>query len=569
MTVALSLSSTVLVYRLGAIFGHHKVTRSLALPPLLIAGFTALPWLGLTGESAGPGLWTALMLLTIGFVMNFSLMFSRRALLKNVNLRRTYEEMLSNISDIFYITDANGLLEYLSPSATPMTGFTIEETLGTPMANLYTPGLGKANTRENFLKAMQDGGGSVQGYQAYLSRKDGSSFPIETNASFRKNMGGEVVGIQGVARDISARVEAERMNKLLGQVVEKSLVEIYIWHAATDKFITVNSSARKNLGYSVEELNSLSLFDLSPSLDEATYKAEKLRLCNGDLDAYTFATTHRRKDGSEYPIELTLQHVQSAQASFIFAHAQDLTERHNAQANLIKVERLQSVAQVTGGVSHEFNNMLQALQMNIELIEPTEDEQHSFRAGALSVIARASTLTQRLKAFSRQQSLDPKNVCLNEVLLAFKDELRRNLDASVDLKILPGFDLPNIYVDQSQLENCLLNLSMNAQLAMPEGGSLTLQSSLESLPLADAFAEKPPATTYVKLAITDTGSGMSQEISDHAVEPFFTTREVGQGMGLGLSMVHGFVHQSGGRILIDSHPAQGTTVNLCFPAVVS
>jgi PAS domain S-box-containing protein len=564
-TVALTLLSTVLLYRLGDIFGHNRATKFISLAPLILAGYAALPLLGLTSGPVTQNLWPVIALFTISFVMTGGLVYLRQALLEHVSKRQTYEQMLGSISDVYYMTNLDGLLEYISPSAVEMFGFPMDEIIGSVMASYYAPDVVGTNSREDFLKAMQEGGGSVRGYQAYMKRKDGSIFPIETNASYRKTRGGTICGVQGIARDISARVETERMNTLLSQVVEDSLTEIYVCNSGTNKFISVNSAARRNLGYDMEELRNLTPSDLSPSANNATLNAKKVALRDGKQRVHKYESIHRRKDGSEYPVELTLQHANSGQSSVLVAHAQDLTERHEAEASLIKVERLQSVAQLTGGIAHEFNNMLQVLQLNVELIETTQGEDHTYQTDALNVIARASQLNLQLLAYSRQLKLQAMNVDANNLLLTLSDELRGKIDSSVDLKVLPCVNLPAIYIDRNQLKGCILNLTMNALLAMPDGGSLTLQASFETSPLIDTASD---AIIYVKLSVIDTGIGMSQEVRDQAIEPFFTTREVGQGPGLGLSMVHGFVNQSGGHMLISSSLGQGTRVDLYFPAAV-
>ena len=565
-TVALTLISTVLVYRFGGIIGDNKVTKFTSLAPLIFAGYAALPLFGLTSEPVTQNLWPVLALFTISLVMTSSLVSLRRVLLEHVSVSQAYEQMLDSISDVCYVTNFDGLLEYVSPSAVEMFRLPMDEIIGSAMASYYAPDIQGENSRENFLKAMQKAGGSVRGYQASMIRKDGSIFPVETNASFRKTMGGKICGVQGVARDISARVETERMNTMLSQVVEDSLTEIYVCDSVTNKFISVNSAGRKNLGYDMEELRNLTPVDLIPSLNDATLNARKIALRDGKQGVHKRESIHRRKNGSQYRVELTLQHANSGQSSVLVAHAQDLTGRREAEAALVKVERLQSVAQLTGGIAHEFNNMLQVMQLNVELIETTQGEDHTYQADALRVIARAAQLNLQLLGYSRQLNLAPINADANNLLLTFPDELRGKLDSSVDLTVLECANLPAIYIDRDQLKGCMLNLSMNALLAMPDGGSLTLQSSIKTSPLTDTSSD---ATTYVKISVIDTGVGMSEEVRDQAVEPFFTTREVGQGPGLGLSMVHGFVNQSGGHMSISSRPAQGTRVDLYFPAVAN
>jgi len=247
------------------------------------------------------------------------------------------------------------------------------------------------------------------------------------------------------------------------------------------------------------------------------------------------------------------------------------TARERVEEQLRHAQKMEAIGQLTGGVAHDFNNLLTIVMGNIESIQRhlTADAPARLRRwveNAMHGARRAATLTQHLLAFSRRQPLDPKPTELNRLILNTSQMLARTLGERAEVQTVLGAGLWNVEVDPNQLETALLNLALNARDAMPEGGKLTIETA--NTYLDDTYivqAAEVLAGQYVVLCVSDTGSGMTKEILDHVFEPFFTTKPTGQGTGLGLSQVYGFVKQSGGHVKIYSEKGQGTTVKIYLP----
>jgi PAS domain S-box-containing protein len=247
----------------------------------------------------------------------------------------------------------------------------------------------------------------------------------------------------------------------------------------------------------------------------------------------------------------------------------DVTEQKRTEAQLRQAQKMEAVGQLTGGVAHDFNNLLAVMSGNVELLaEGIGDNErlHNLTRRALTAVERGAALTQRLLAFSRRQTLQPKAVKLNRLVAGMTDLLRRALGETVDVAAFGADDLWTCEVDPGQMENVLLNLAINARDALLDGGKLTIEAANAWLDddYAAAQAEVAPGQ-YVLLAVTDNGTGMPPEILERAFEPFFTTKQVGKGSGLGLSMVYGFVKQSGGHVKVYSEAGEGTTVKIYLP----
>jgi signal transduction histidine kinase/CheY-like chemotaxis protein len=247
----------------------------------------------------------------------------------------------------------------------------------------------------------------------------------------------------------------------------------------------------------------------------------------------------------------------------------DITRRTRAEAILRQTQKMEAIGHLTGGVAHDFNNLLQVIRTNLDLL--AGDVAGNARAeerlaNALTGTVRGARLTQQLLAFARRQPLAPVVINLGRLVGDMTDMLRRTLGETVEIETIVGGGLWNTLVDPSQVENAVLNLAINARDAMPKGGKLTIE--LANSFLDEAYAAEHSEVTpgqYVMLAVTDTGTGMTPEVMAHAFEPFYTTKGEGQGTGLGLSMVFGFVKQSDGHAKIYSEPGQGTTVKLYLP----
>jgi signal transduction histidine kinase/ActR/RegA family two-component response regulator len=251
----------------------------------------------------------------------------------------------------------------------------------------------------------------------------------------------------------------------------------------------------------------------------------------------------------------------------------EVQRRELAESTLRQSQKMEAVGRLTGGIAHDFNNHLTVISSNIELLQrrlpPDSGSLVRLSEAAMAGVQRAATLTHRLLAFSRQQPLEPEPLDVGRLVSNMSDLLRRTLGESIAIETVLAGGLWQTRVDANQLENVLLNLAVNARDAMPTGGKLTIETA--NTHLDDAYAASHSEVTagqYVMLAVSDTGTGMTQEVIDKAFEPFFTTKPLGQGTGLGLSMVYGFIKQSGGHVSIYSEEGQGSTVKVYLPRFV-
>jgi nitrogen-specific signal transduction histidine kinase len=258
------------------------------------------------------------------------------------------------------------------------------------------------------------------------------------------------------------------------------------------------------------------------------------------------------------------------------ASAYDVTDRRRLDEQLRQVQKMEAVGQLTGGVAHDFNNLLTIVLGGLDTIgrqiphlpAPAAvsriERAHDM---ALQGVTRAATLTRRLLAFSRQQSLAPQSVDANKLVIGTCELLRRTLGETVSLETRLADGLWRAYADPNELENALLNLAVNARDAMPDGGRLSIETANADLDEAQAASlpERIDPGQYVVISVSDTGVGMDIETKRRAFDPFFTTKEVGKGTGLGLSQVYGFARQSGGHVKIDSEPGEGTRIEIYLP----
>jgi signal transduction histidine kinase/ActR/RegA family two-component response regulator len=245
----------------------------------------------------------------------------------------------------------------------------------------------------------------------------------------------------------------------------------------------------------------------------------------------------------------------------------EISERAQAEEALRHAQKMDAIGQLTGGIAHDFNNMLTGVLGALDLIQRRVaagrvSEIDRYIDAAMSSANRAASLTHRLLAFARRQSLDARPVDVNHMVVSMEELLRRTIGESIELEIDLNSTLRLTHTDEHQLENALLNLVINARDAMPDGGRLLIQT--ESVHVAVLHDALTPGD-YVRLSVQDTGSGMSGEVIARAFDPFFTTKPIGQGTGLGLSMVYGFINQTGGQVQIDSVEGQGTRIDLYLP----
>ena len=283
-------------------------------------------------------------------------------------------------------------------------------------------------------------------------------------------------------------------------------------------------------------------------------------------DVYEFDAV--RKDGTLVPVQSFSRRIlwdgkEANQRTLI-----DLTDRKEAEAQLRQAQKMEAVGQLTGGIAHDFNNLLTVIQGNLELISERlhDTEMDRMAQNAIDAAGRGADLTQRMLAFSRRQRLAPSIIELDGLVAGMTDLMRRTLGETIEIELAAVDDLWQCKVDSGLLQNAILNLALNARDAMPQGGRLIIRTAnvaAEDIDVANRYGVSPGR--YVMISVSDTGKGISREILDHAIEPFFTTKDVGAGSGLGLSMVYGFINQSGGHMNLESQEGAGTTVTMYLP----
>ncbi len=349
-----------------------------------------------------------------------------------------------------------------------------------------------------------------------------------------------------------------------------------IVHARYDgALVRLSPSWMRTLGYDAETLQAMTLRDFIHPLDGEAFVAGIAR-CRLDAAPTRHSCRMRHRDGSWRILDWSI--VPETDNERFNAVGRDVTAEREAErakavleAQLRQSQKMEAVGQLTGGLAHDFNNLLAILDGNLQVLRlrllqgRTDDLVRRVDAGMESV-RRAATLTQRLLAFSRQQALDARPTDVNRLVAGMTELIQGTIGPEIRLRVLPQDGLWLVKADPSQLESALLNLCINARDAMaPAGGTLAIGTSNESFDAAAAAAHELQAGAYVCLRVTDTGCGMAPDVLERVFDPFFTTKPLGQGTGLGLSMVYGFLGQSGGRIRIESTVGEGTTMRLYFP----
>ena len=383
---------------------------------------------------------------------------------------------------------------------------------------------------------------------------------------------GSIGGALCIVSETTERVMAEK---------EMRADRARLWALARDPFLVADRDGTwlaaspawtDILGWSEAELIGRTSEWMEHPDDLAKTRGELAALAQG-MPTARFENRFRAKDGSYRNFSWTAV----PENNLVYCVARDVTEQRaharalaDAEDALRQAQKMETLGQLTGGVAHDFNNLLQIVTGNLELLQRglPEDQARLRRAAdnAMAGAERAALLTQRLLAFSRRQPLAPERIDPNRLVSGMSDLLNRTLGETIEVETIQSARIWPVEIDVNQMENALLNLAVNARDAMPDGGKLTIEVANTHIDedYAAQEAEVSPGQ-YVLISVSDTGQGMDEDVLSHAIEPFFTTKEVGRGTGLGLSMVYGFIKQSGGHIRVYSERGHGTTVKIYLP----
>ncbi|MES3048613.1 MULTISPECIES: PAS domain S-box protein [Sphingomonas] len=486
---------------------------------------------------------------------------------------------------VIVTVDTGGIITSWSAGATAVLGWSGDEAVGQSISMIFTDEdrASGADVRE-LAGAARDGSATDErwhikknGHPVFLS---GSMHPLIADVQ------GHDQGFIKIARDETerqkARQDLERWNATLEQqVAERTADRNRLWQLSSDLMLVasfdgdieaVNPAWTRILGWSEAELIGVSLFSLihPEDLDHTITGASGI--ASGQTYA-RFENRYRHKNGSYRDIVWAAGPGDEK----IIAVGRDSTEERAAakaltvaEDQLRQAQKMEAVGQLTGGLAHDFNNLLTGMMGNLELLQlrlarGRLDDAERFILAAQGAGRRAASLTQRLLAFSRRQTLDPKATDVNRLIVGMEDLLRRTVGPTNNIEVIGAAGLWTAMIDATQLESAILNLCINARDAMPDGGRLTIETGNKWLDDHAARERDLPAGQYLSICVTDTGTGMTPETIERAFEPFYTTKPIGQGTGLGLSMIYGFARQSNGQVRIYSEVGEGTTICVYLP----
>ncbi|MCM2563671.1 PAS domain S-box protein [Lutimaribacter sp. EGI FJ00015] len=497
---------------------------------------------------------------------------------RNMQLR-LLEAAVDQQSDVLIITDASieppegPRIVYVNDAFERATGYTREEAIGQTPRLQQGPGTSRA-TRARIRTALERGEGIETEILNY--RKDGAAFWKDLSIHPLRNEDGQITHWIAVERDFTARKQVEealRANEERFRMVAKSTGSaIGDWDLTTDTQWWSDGFAEIT-GFDPDETESFHAAwrDRVHKNDLENYDTAWRKFLSGEISELHERYRVKRPDGTWVLIEDHAFATRDEHGNVIRALGSitDVTEREKLEESLRQAQKMEAVGHLTGGVAHDFNNLLTIIMGNAEILEEKlRDMPHLQRLARMSLDAadRGADLTNRLLAFSRKQALDPKILDIAPLIQSMDVLLRRVLPETIDIEIVRSGGLWKIEADASQLESALLNLAVNARDAMPDGGSLTIETANAMLD-DDYVAVEPDVRPgqYVVIIVTDTGTGMPPDVLARVFEPFFTTKEVGKGSGMGLSMVFGFVKQSGGHIRVYSEMDEGTAIKMYFP----
>ncbi len=468
------------------------------------------------------------------------------------------------------IHDPQGKILFWTSGCQRLYGWSREEALGKVLHELLKTRY--PLPREEIIKQLLTDG-SWQG-EIEQRKKDGSLVSIASLWVTRLTADKKIPSVLQINSDITALKQAQadlmtreaHLRSILETVPEAMVV------IDEDGVVTSFSAAATQLfGYDPEEVigRNVKMLMPAPYRDEHDgYIGRYLDTGDARIIGYGRVVKGLTKGGEVFPMELAVGEAQASGQRIFTGFIRDLTTRQRMEEELRQSQKMEAIGQLTGGVAHDFNNLLTVIAGNLEMIEGSlsDADQREMLREAQDALQEGAKLTAQLLAFGRRQPLNPEPTDIGPLVSNFAELMRRTLGESIELSIVTTGSAHLAVVDATQLQNALLNLVINARDATPHGGRLTIEISHARLD-TDYAQMYPEVRTgrYVLIAVSDTGEGMSEEVRRRAFEPFFTTKPTGAGTGLGLSMVYGFVKQSGGNVQLYSELGRGTVVRVFLP----
>jgi PAS domain S-box-containing protein len=497
----------------------------------------------------------------------------------SLSMEGRYRLLIEAVTDYaIYMLDPSGIVSSWNPGAQRFKGYSAEEIVGQHFSRFYTEeDRARGLPATALATAASESKFEAEGWRV---RKDGTRFWAHVVIDPIRSSDGELVGFAKITRDLTQQklgeqelLKSEQQFRLLVQGVTDYALYMIDPRGHVSNW---NFGAQRIKGYRPDEIIGRHFSQFYTEEDRAKNEPQAaldVAIREGRFEKEGWRV---RKDGSRFWAHVVIDAIRDNTGALIgFAKiTRDITERREAgqaldraREALFQSQKMDAIGQLTGGVAHDFNNLLMAVLGSLELLGrrlPPEDERsRRLLDNAVEGAKRGATLTQRMLSFARRQELDTKPVDIGALVRGIGELLQRSLGSFVAIRTTIPDNLPPAQADANQLELAILNLCMNARDAMPEGGEIAVSARCETVAAGHKTGLSPG--DYLCLSVRDHGDGMDPDTLAKAAEPFFTTKGIGKGTGLGLPMVHGMAEQVHGRLLLHSVPGQGTTAEIWLP----
>ena len=479
---------------------------------------------------------------------------------------RLFSSVVESSNDAIITKALDGTITGWNRAAERLFGYSADEAVGQHIGLIVPPH--RREESETLIERVRHGEETEQ-FETVRVHKDGRNVDVALSITPLRAAGGDIIGVSKIARDIT---ETKRTETALSRETEErqrifeSSLDLILVTDGMGNFIQVSPSVTKILGYRPEDMVGCSAVDfIHPDDLEST--RQEMRAARRGQQMRSFEARYPHKDGHAVTLEWLGSWSEPVRRHFFIGR--DLTEKQASEAHLRQAQKMDAIGQLTGGVAHDFNNILTVITGTIGILaEAVEDRPELASIARLidDAAERGAQLTKHLLAFARKQPLQPVEIDVNSLILEAGKLLHPTLGEQIEISPKLEQNAWPALVDPSQLTTAVLNLALNARDAMSRGGKLTLET--DNVHLDEDYVRLHPEVApgdYVMIAVSDTGTGIPAALLEKVFDPFFTTKEVGKGTGLGLSMVFGFVKQSGGHIKIYSEEGHGTTVKIYLP----
>jgi PAS domain S-box-containing protein len=496
------------------------------------------------------------------------------------NSEAKYRFLAEHASDLIWTLDLNFRTTFVTPSVEKVLGFTPEERMLQNVEDQLTPESLEFARRRLFEELSIEREQGIQEGKSVLVEldyyhKNGSIVCLQTVVTFIRDEKGEPIGLHGISRDVT---ELARTQEALREseeryrtVVEESFDGVFVHNGKVITF--ANSRLHEMLRYEPGELEGLDHWSICHPDSQELIRARARARLRGELVRTRFEVRLLRKNGTSFPVEVAAKVILFDNEPQTQIWIRDLTEQKHLQSRLVESQKMEAIGTLTGGIAHDFNNLLTIVNGYTEmlLLETAEDDpRYADLQKILETGRKGADMVQRLLAFSKKAEINPQPLNLRGIVANLVSLMRSTFPKMIEIETVFGKDLSSVNADATQIEQVLMNLCINAKEAMPEGGIIKIET--RNTFIDEEYSRLHPGAKpgpYVLIAITDTGTGMSNDTRDRIFDPFFTTKgwDFKKGTGLSLPVTKGIVEQHDGWITCESEPSKGTAFRIYFPAI--